>query len=168
MAALAALSACKGEAGLPLATADAASTSTATAPQKPAVADVPPPPQIQSVAATSGMAAAPLDAASAAALISTRAQLDALLAGAASCSQDSECKTVSTGGKACGGPTAYRAYSDKGPGANRIPDLAASERQLSLDDARASHRVSPCFMLADPGGHCEAGTCQTGPAASVK
>ena len=158
-----ALAACKDDAGTPVAVADAASTTP-----KPAVADVPPPPQIAGVMTSQVNAPTTSDAASSAALTSTRSQLESLLGKAASCTSDSECKTVSTGGKACGGPTAYRAYSDKGPDANRIPDLAQKERDLSMDEARASHQVSACFMLADPGAHCDAGTCKTGPAASVK
>ena len=160
---MACLVACKDDAGAPVAAANAAPAT-----QKPAVADVPPPPQIAGVMTSQVNAPAPSDSASAAALVSTRSQLDSLLAKAASCTSDSECKSVSTGGKACGGPTAYRAFSDKGAGANQIPDLAQKERDLSMDEARASHQVSACFMIADPGAHCDAGTCKTGPAASVK
>ena len=147
---------------------DAASAATPPAPATTAHigAEVPPPPQIAGV--VTAQADAPADAASAQALTSTRAQLESLLTGAASCSADSECKSVATGGKACGGPTAYRAYSAKGPNANQIPDLAQKERDQSLEQARASHQASPCFMIADPGAHCEASKCATGPGASVK
>ncbi len=170
VAGVAALAACRDDAGAPVALAAAGTSTAASTPtvQRPVVADVPPPPQIQGVMTTPVNAPAPSGSASAAALASTRSQLESLLAGAAACTSDSECRTVATGGKACGGPTAYRAYSDKGPGASGIPDLAQKERDLSMAEARASHRVSACFMLADPGGHCEAKTCQTGPAASVK
>ncbi|HEX7689715.1 MAG TPA: hypothetical protein VF453_18565, partial [Burkholderiaceae bacterium] len=100
-------------------------------------------------------------------LDSVRANLDAALAKGASCSADSECRTVAVGGKACGGPTGYRAYSAQGADPKTIESLAADERQLSLQQARAEGRVSPCFMLADPGAHCEAHKCVTGPSAGL-
>lgn len=164
MAAL--LAACKDDQA-----AATAAPTTSSAPTPPAKvgAEVPPPPQLEAVAASPG--GVPDDGASAPSapqLTSTRAQLASLLTNASSCTSDGECKTVSTGAKSCGGPTAYRAYSDKGPGAAQIPDVAQKERDLSMEEAKASHRVSACFMLADPGAHCTAHKCETGPSDSVK
>jgi hypothetical protein len=145
-------------------------------------APVPPPPTLASLPATTTVAAAdaaapaPSEAAPAEArpstfdprrLDSVRAHLDAELAKGASCSADAQCRSVAVGGKACGGPTGYRAYSVDGADPKTIESLAADERQLSQQEARASGRVSPCFMLADPGAHCEAHRCVTGPAGGL-
>jgi hypothetical protein len=144
-------------------------------------APVPPPPVIASLPAASTVAdaAAPASSRGEAAgvdakssfdprrLDSVRANLDAALARGASCSADAECRTVAVGGKACGGPTGYRAYSSQGADPKTVESLAADERQLSLQQARAEGRVSPCFMLADPGAHCEAHKCVTGPAGGL-
>ncbi|HEX7637235.1 MAG TPA: hypothetical protein VF457_02470, partial [Burkholderiaceae bacterium] len=97
------------------------------------------------------------------ALANARGELDAALSKVQRCTADSDCRTVATGGKACGGPTAYRAYSTLVTPTDQMEALAARERQLSLANARASGRVSPCFMLADPGAHCEAHQCTTAP-----
>jgi hypothetical protein len=156
---MACLFACKGD--------DTAEARTgAASPVAMAPADVPPPPVLQ------GVAAAPAPSSSAAAastasvgdLTAVRAQLDTALAKASSCSTDAECRTVATGAKACGGPTAYRAFSAKGADPQAIADLAQHERDLTMIQARESGRVSACFMLADPGAHCRKNKCVTGPA----
>jgi len=36
------------------------------------------------------------------------------------------------------------------------------QRELAAQQARASHRVSPCFMQADPGARCQQNKCVTG------
>ena len=71
-------------------------------------------------------------------LATVDAQLDTTLSKASACTVDTECHTVAVGAKACGGPTSYRAYSSK--------------------------TVSTCYMLADPGAHCQQNKCVTGPA----
>ncbi|MET0382188.1 MAG: hypothetical protein ABW032_02080 [Burkholderiaceae bacterium] len=142
--------------------------STAAAPSSAAVgtrigAKVAPPSAIVG-AVTSPL---PADAASADAaqpLAAVRAQLETALAGASRCTADGDCRNVATGAKACGGPTGYRAYSALGGDAATIDALAERERALSLAEARASGRVSTCSMVADPGAHCHANRCATGPA----
>ena len=124
---------------------------------------MPPPPAIQqiSVSATgSGPATSPE-------LAAVDAQLDTTLANASACSADSECHSVAVGGRACGGPTGYRAYSDKTVSSASVEALAQHERELAVQAVKASHQVSPCFMLADPGARCEQHKCVTGrPAAA--
>ena len=112
-------------------------------------AHVPPPPVIASAPAGGDLA-------------SVRAQLDSTLGNAASCSADTECRSVAVGAKACGGPTGYRAYSGKTASTASVEALAQHERDLSAQAARESHEVSPCFMLADPGARCEQNKCVTG------
>jgi len=147
------LAACKGDDSGPLTPAGAALVASA-----PAVAatKVPPPPVIQS---------ASTDTPAAGDLASVESQLDTTLTKASACSTDAECRTVAVGAKACGGPTGYRAYSGKTVSPDSVEALAQHERELAAAQARASHQVSPCFMLADPGARCVQNKCVTGRAA---
>ena len=138
------LSACKDGDDTPVSAALAASVPAMS------TAHVPPPPVIASSAPATGD------------LASVRAQLESTLNGAASCSADTDCRSVAVGAKACGGPTGYRAYSGKTASPDSVDALAQKERDLSAQAARASHEVSPCFMLADPGARCEQSKCVTG------
>jgi hypothetical protein len=142
-----ALAGCKGDESM------AAAALVASAPAMP-TANVPPPPLRQQPAGTT--AAAPAD------LAAVRAQLESTLANASTCSVDTDCHTVAVGAKACGGPTAFRAFSGKDTDTARVALLAQHERDLAAAAARASHEVSPCFMLADPGARCETHKCVTG------
>lgn len=143
------LQACKNGVAAPLSPAGAALVASA-----PAVSAtrVPPPPAIASGAAASGE------------LASIDAKLETTLANASACTVDTECHSVAVGAKACGGPTAYRAYSSKSVSSASVDALAQQERDLAAQAARASHQVSTCYMLADPGAHCEQHKCATGPA----
>ena len=123
----------------------------------PAVAatKVPPPPALQPVGATGNTSSD---------LATVDAQLDTTLAKASACTADTECHSVAIGAKACGGPTGYRAYSSKTVSTASVDALAQRERDLAAQAARESHQVSTCFMLADPGAHCQQNKCVTGPA----
>ena len=147
------LAACKGGDDGPLTPAGAALVASA-----PAVAarNVPAPPVIQQPGTP---ATAPTGD-----LASANAQLEATLNNASACTADTECHSVAVGAKACGGPTGYRAYSSKTVSTASVEALAQHQRDLAAEAARASHQVSPCFMLADPGAHCEQHKCVTGPA----
>ena len=128
-----------------------------------AAAHVLPPPAIQSVSTST----APSVAGSAsAALAPVHAQLETTLAAASACTVDTECHSVAVGAKACGGPTGYRAYSSRNASTASVDALAQHERDLAAAAARESHQVSACFMLADPGAHCQQGKCVTGPPAT--
>jgi len=85
-----------------------------------------------------------------------------MLKDAEHCTGEAECRTVALGGKACGGPTSYRAYSAKAADPQAIEELARQERELAHASARASGRVSNCLMLGDPGARCVQGRCVTG------
>ena len=123
----------------------------------PAVAatKVPPPPALEPVGAAANTSSD---------LASVDAQLDTTLAKASACTADTECHSVAIGAKACGGPTGYRAYSSKTVSTASVDALAQRERDLAAQAARESHQVSTCFMLADPGAHCQQNKCVTGPA----
>lgn len=137
------LAACKNDDASPLTPAGAALVASA-----PAVAanHVPPPPLI-----TTGDDLASADA-----------KLESTLTSASACTADAECHSVAVGAKSCGGPTGYRAYSDKTVSTASVDALAQQERDLSAAAARASHQVSTCFMLADPGARCQQNKCVTG------
>lgn len=151
--ALLSLAACKGGDDSPLTPAGAALVASA-----PAVAStkVPPPPAIESVTTSTPAAPASGD------LARVESQLDTTLNQASACTADTECRTVAVGAKACGGPTSYRAYSGKTVSPDSVEALAQHERDLAAAQARASHQVSPCFMLADPGARCVQNKCVTG------
>jgi hypothetical protein len=146
------LAACKDGEAAAMSPAGAALVASA-----PAVAAtrVPPQPAIQPVA-TSGSTSADL--------ASVDAQLETTLSRASACTVDTECHSVAVGAKACGGPTGYRAYSSKTVSTASMDALAQHERDLAAQAARESHEVSTCFMLADPGAHCQQNKCVTGPA----
>ena len=120
-------------------------------------APVPPPPDLAKMAPEPAPSAASGDS-----LAGVHAQLDAMLAKASQCSASGECRSVAVGGKACGGPTGYRAYSTKGADPAAVEALAKREHELAMEAERAAHRVSNCMMPADPGAKCEANRCVTG------
>jgi hypothetical protein len=111
---------------------------------------------------SSGPAAEAAAAPAAAQLADVETRLDRMITDAARCTGDGECRSVAVGGKACGGPTGYRAYSANGADPKAVETLASQERELALAAARATGRVSNCLMLADPGARCEQGRCVTG------
>ena len=159
VALLAGLAGCKAGDSAETVSAGPASAALAASASALSAANVPPPPVILAVATA---AQAPAAAASAD-LATVRAQLDSTLANGATCTADSECRTVAVGAKACGGPTSYRAYSATQADPKAVADLAQREHDLGMAEARASGQVSPCFMLADPGAHCQKNKCVTGP-----
>jgi hypothetical protein len=142
------LGACKSEASGPLTPAGAALVASAPAV---AAARVPPPPALPSTGTLPAGELASVDA-----------RLESTLAGASACTVDTECHAVAIGAMACGGPTGYRAYSDKTVSTASVDALAQQQRALAAAAARASHQVSPCFMLADPGARCQQHRCVTG------
>jgi hypothetical protein len=160
IALLLSLAACKEDDGEGMTPALAALSASA-----PAVSatHVPPPPAIQQISIPATASSGPASAE----LATADAQLDTTLGNASACSADTECHSVAVGGRSCGGPTGYRAYSNKTVTTASVEALAQRERELALQAARASHQVSPCFMLADPGARCEQHKCVTGrPAAA--
>ncbi len=146
---LAALAGCKANGTADAATLTPAQAALVASAPAVAAAHVPSPPVLQ-------------PAGTAAELATVDAQLDKTLAGAAVCQADTECHSVAVGARACGGPTGYRAYSERGATVASVEALAQHERDLAAQAARESHQVSPCFMLADPGARCQANRCVTG------
>ena len=86
-------------------------------------------------------------------------ELDALI-GPATCSTDTQCRTVAVGAKACGGPSGYRAWSTAGTDAGRLAELAARQSEAGRRELAAEGRLSHCAVVTDPGATCVAGRCQ--------
>jgi len=148
------LAACKDVDTGPMTPAGAA--LVASAPEV-AATRVPAPPMIQQVstpATKPGPATGDLAA--------VDAQLETTLNNASACTADTECHSVALGSKGCGGPAGYRAYSSKTVSTESVEAQAAHEREVAAQAVRDSHRVSPCFMLADPGARCQQNKCVTG------
>ena len=93
----------------------------------------------------------------------TLARIRALI-GTPTCSEDSQCRSLPLGARACGGPEGYLPWSTaRTPEAElrALGELYKAERQAQN---KASGMVSDCRFLADPGAVCRAGTCQPGDA----
>ena len=159
VALLLALAACKDDDAIPVAATPGGAALVASQPAV-STAHVPPPPALPVAAATPVADAASADYAS------VHAKLESTLQAASACTTDGECRSIAVGAKACGGPTGYRAYSSKKADPATVEALAGKDHDLAMQAARDSHQVSPCFMLADPGAHCEQSKCVTGPASS--
>ena len=85
------------------------------------------------------------------------------LIGPAACSTGAQCRTVAVGAKACGGPSAYLAWSTEDTDAARLADLAARQAAAQRRENEAGRLVSNCALVTDPGAACVAGRCQLAP-----
>lgn len=82
------------------------------------------------------------------------------LIGPATCSDDSQCRTIAVGAKACGGPAGYAAWSTQGTDAQRVTDLARRQAEAHRREIEASGMASNCAMVVDPGAACVAARCE--------
>jgi hypothetical protein len=112
---------------------------------------------LAALAACSTAASPPEEAASAAAADAS-AQLRALV-GDAACSDDSQCRTVGWGAKACGGPERWIAYSSARTDGAALEQLARQHAELQRASQARSGMVSNCMYVADPGAQCVASRC---------
>lgn len=90
------------------------------------------------------------------------------LIGPASCTADSQCRTLPVGAKACGGPAGYLAWSTQGVDAQRLQELAARHAEVARRENEASGMRSTCAMAVDPGAACVAARCQLATSASAR
>ena len=81
------------------------------------------------------------------------AQIDVLI-GDAACTQDSDCRSIGIGAKACGGPQAYRAWSTTSTDASALAAAVASHRDERLREIARSGELSTCAVVQDPGAYC--------------
>ncbi|MBA5639848.1 hypothetical protein H3H37_22575 [Duganella sp. LX20W] len=127
----------------PLASSSATSTSTATATAAaPAAAGAAAPP----------VSTAPVDSAA------LMRQLQAELADNG-CDSERQCHTIAIGSKACGGPEAYRAWSDRHSDGSRLKQLAAQHAAARRAEDLRDRMMSTCSYVSDPGATCQAGHC---------
>jgi hypothetical protein len=100
--------------------------------------------------------AAPSVEAEAALLVRIRGEI-----GAARCDNDSQCRTLPIGEKACGGPEQWLAWSVTTGRVEQLKawstELAALQRQRH----QAAGMMSNCAYNADPGALCQAQRCVT-------
>jgi hypothetical protein len=90
-----------------------------------------------------------------------QARIDALI-GDPTCDADAQCHTIAVGAHACGGPTIYRAWSEKVTrDVDGLEQASQAERALAMQIDREAGRMSPCLYLADPGAQCVRGRCET-------
>lgn len=107
--------------------------------------------------ATSTSAAAPAQATPADSAALMR-QIQAELADN-SCDSERQCHTIAIGSKACGGPEAYRAWSDRHSDGSRLRQLAAQHAAARRAEDKRDRMMSTCSYVSDPGATCQAGHC---------
>ena len=76
------------------------------------------------------------------------------LIGNAACQSDAQCATVGVGGKACGGPDAYLAWSTGTTDEGTLRATAQREAAADRKVAAAKGMVSRCDVVRDPGATC--------------
>jgi hypothetical protein len=81
--------------------------------------------------------------------------------GTAACDNNSQCKTLAVGSKACGGPASYLAYSTKQSNGEKLTRLATADAAAQKAKEASSGMVSTCSLVMDPGAVCTAGRCVT-------
>lgn len=107
---------------------------------------------------TAAPPASPAASAAAAAATDAPDQARALI-GDAACSDDSQCRTVGWGAKACGGPSHWIAYSTARTDTVALEQLARQHAEQQRASQARSGIVSNCMYVADPGAQCVANRC---------
>lgn len=104
-------------------------------------------------AAAAWLLAAPIVAAAAPDSAALAAAVRDLI-GTPTCSSDDQCRTLPFGAKACGGPQGYVAWSILVTDESALK--AAGERLAAQrrEELRASHAMSDCMFVVDPGAIC--------------
>lgn len=92
----------------------------------------------------------------------TLAQIRALI-GTAACTDNSQCRTIGIGARACGGPQAYLAWSATHTDGAELAALAEKFKLEREAANAASGELSNCQFFPDPGASCRAGICQLNP-----
>ncbi|MBA5690423.1 hypothetical protein [Rugamonas apoptosis] len=75
------------------------------------------------------------------------------------CDSERQCHTIAIGAKACGGPEAYRAWSDRHNDGGRLKQLAAQHAAARRAEDLRDRMMSTCSYVSDPGATCQAGHC---------
>jgi hypothetical protein len=80
-----------------------------------------------------------------------------------SCDSDRQCHTLGVGGKACGGPENYLAWSSKHKDGAQLKALAEQHSAARRAEASRQGMMSTCSVVSDPGASCRAGVCILNP-----
>ncbi|MBA5608458.1 hypothetical protein H3H36_24215 [Duganella sp. FT3S] len=75
------------------------------------------------------------------------------------CDSERQCHTIAIGSKACGGPEAYRAWSDRHSDGSRLKQLVARHAAARRAEDMRARMMSTCSYVSDPGATCQAGHC---------
>lgn len=77
------------------------------------------------------------------------------LIGDAACNDDSQCRTIGVGAKACGGPEAYLAWSTLSTtDAEALRRQADREAERRRAEGEKRGEMSTCSVVPDPGAYC--------------
>lgn len=76
------------------------------------------------------------------------------LIGDAACDDDSQCRTLAVGAKACGGPEYYLAWSTRRTDAGALRAAAASTVSAPRSPKSDPRGQSTCVFVTDPGAYC--------------
>lgn len=79
--------------------------------------------------------------------------------GDAACDAPQQCRSGAVGSKACGGPSAYLAWSTRRSDAGKMAALLAQHAAAARRANQASDLMSTCEVVSDPGATCTAGRC---------
>jgi hypothetical protein len=96
------------------------------------------------------------------------AQAMVAVIGDAACDNDSQCKTVAMGAKACGGPEYYLAWSTKRTSAAALRQAGEQELMVARNPHVDPGMRSTCVFVADPGAYCAAAAGQARDAARTQ
>ena len=76
------------------------------------------------------------------------------LIGDAACDDDSQCRTIGVGAKACGGPEAYLAWSTLNTDGEALRRQADREAERRRAEGEKRGEMSTCSVVPNPGAHC--------------
>ena len=77
------------------------------------------------------------------------------LIGAAACKDDSQCRTIGVGARACGGPERYLAWSLAQTNSKALQNAAERYSEQRRKEIQKLGLMSTCQVLPVPGVHCE-------------
>lgn len=86
------------------------------------------------------------------------------LAGAGTCTESAQCRTLPVGAVPCGGPESYLPYSTAGTDEKALRALGEQYKAERQAANKAGGMMSICRHLPDPGAVCVSGRCQLGAA----
>jgi hypothetical protein len=87
-----------------------------------------------------------------------RQQLTELI-GDARCTDDTQCRTLPLGAKACGGPEAWLAWSTLQTQEEPLVSLGKQFADARRTEVQKQGLLSNCMMVVDPGAQCVASRC---------